>query len=172
MRPSCTRRTKSAATVFLNHHHHRSSGSSSHHCFMNSIGSGPAASSSSLAAARCASSELKNSRKFRTAMHSSLYQSNRLCGVPSIGRKTRAMSTFAGTTHSSKEQDERPIQVQPHVLSAYALNVNPNFELNVSTVARIDAKDFPSEEEVRRRKNLDIPKRALRRSRYIKRRWT
>ena len=115
---------------------------------MNSIGSGPAASSSSLAAARCSSSELKNSRKFRTAMHSSLYQSNRLCGVPSIGRKTSAMSTFAGTTHSSKEQDERPIQVQPHVLSAYALNVNPNFELNVSTVARIDAKDFPSEEEV------------------------
>ena len=115
---------------------------------MNSSGSGTAASSSSLAAARCSSSELKNSRKFRTAMHSSLYQSNRLCGVPSIGRKTSAMSTFAGTAHSSKEQDERPIQVQPHVLSAYALNVNPNFELNVSTVARIDgAKDFPSEEE-------------------------
>ena len=115
---------------------------------MNSSGSGTAASSSSLAVARCSSSELKNSRKFRTAMHSSLYQSNRLCGVPSIGRKTSAMSTLAGTAHSSKEHDERPIQVQPHVLSAYALNVNPNFELNVSTVARIDAKDFPSEEEV------------------------
>ena len=74
---------------------------------MNSSGSGTAASSSSLAVARCSSSELKNSRKFRTAMHSSLYQSNRLCGVPSIGRKTSAMSTLAGTAHSSKEHDEK-----------------------------------------------------------------
>ena len=44
--------------------------------------------------------------------------------------------------------------MHPHVLSAYAFDVNPNFELTVSTVAgRAETKttpgNFPSEEEVK-----------------------
>ena len=153
MRP-CTRRTKnikSAATIFLNHHQSSSSKSSTLFCnyphyFAKSRVFGVASSSSSSFSGL--DSQLRQMRL------SLLYQSHRAqkgkLSRSSTGRKSTLAATYAS---SSSSENERSIQVHPHVLSAYAFDVNPNFELTVSTVAgRAETKtktNFPSEEEVK-----------------------
>ena len=149
MRP-CTRRTKSiksAATIFLNHHQSSSSNSSTHckyrHYFAKSRVFGVASSSSSSFSGL--DSQLRQMRL------SLLYQSHRAqkgkLSRSSAGRKSTLAATYSS---SSSSENERSIQVHPHVLSAYAFDVNPNFELTVSTVAgRAETKtktNFPSEE--------------------------
>ena len=137
MRP-CTRRTKnikSAATIFLNHHQSSSSNSSTlsscRHYFAKSRVFGVASSSSSSSSSF--SGLDSQSRQMRLSL---LYQSHRAqkgkLSRSSTGRKSTLAASYSSSPSS---ENERSIQVHPHVLSAYAFDVNPNFELTVSTVA-------------------------------------
>jgi len=85
-----------------------------------------------------------------------LYQSHRAqkgkLSRGSAGRKSTIAATYSSSSSSENERSDGGIQVHPHVLSAYAFDVNPNFELTVSTVARAETKrtrNFPSEEELK-----------------------
>ena len=94
-------------------------------------------------------------RMRRDSLSSSLHQSHRAYGnAPRTSRKSIPRVTVAyssSSSSSSKHESGGGIQLHPHVLSAYALDVNPNFELTVSTVASVEPKmrNFPSEDELK-----------------------
>ena len=95
-------------------------------------------------------------RMRRDSLSSSLNQSHRAYGnAPRTSRKSIPRVTVAysssSSSSSSKHESGGGIQLHPHVLSAYALDVNPNFELTVSTVASVESKmrNFPSEDELK-----------------------
>ena len=150
---ACSRRTKSlksAATVFLNHHQSSSSSSSSntsgairrnHRSVRSCDGVASSSSSSSL---RMMNSHQQRTqfRMRRDSLSSSLHQSHRAHGnAPRTSRRSIPRVIVAYSSSSSSKRDSGGgIQLHPHVLSAYALDVNPNFELTVSTVASVEPK--------------------------------